>query len=153
MAARRSERLAVVLRIAEREEQAAASRLRERRDHVEREQQQLAQLEAYRGQYFSDYREMTQGVDAATLQSYSGFLQRLGDALAGQQQKLAQAHQWLEQGRMEWQRRYHRRCSLEEMIKRLRREELSEQDRRQQRELDDLAGQRRHGRGGAARKF
>lgn len=151
MAEQRSERLKVVLMVAEREEQAAAARLGEARQQLEREEGQLAQLQEYQAQYLADYRERRRGVDARSLMSYSGFLQRLGEALGGQEQKLAQVRHHLDQCRRQWQEKYHRRRSLEDMIERMRREENGALEQRQQRELDDLAAQRM-GRTGPTRK-
>ncbi len=142
MAERRSERLKVVLMVAEREEQAAGVRLGEAKQALEREEAQLSQLQDYRAQYLADYRQQRRGVDARALMSYSGFLQRLGEALGGQEQKLAQVRQQLDQRREEWQQKYHRRQSLAEMIERMRREESAVLEQREQRELDDLAAQR-----------
>jgi|GEM_PF-405680 len=142
MAEQRSERLKVVLMVAEREEQAAAARLGEARQQLEQEEGQLAQLQDYRDQYLADYREQRRGVNAQSLMSYSGFLQRLGDALGGQEQKLALVRQQLEQCQRQWQEKYHRRRSLEDMIARMRSEENAALEQRQQRELDDLAAQR-----------
>lgn len=142
MAERRSQRMKVVLQLAEREEQAAAARLGEQQQLLEREQAQLSQLEDYRQQYLDDYARPRQGVTAEALMSYSGFLQRLGEAVSGQQQKLAMVDQAREQCRREWEQRYHRRRSLEDMITRLQREEEAAFEQRQQRELDDLAAQR-----------
>ncbi len=142
MAKQRSERLKVVLMVAEREEQAAAIRLGEARQALEQEEAQLAQLQDYREQYLADYRKQRQGVDARALMSYSGFLQRLGEALGGQEQKLAQVRQQLDHHRLEWQEKYYRRQSLAEMIERMRNEELTVLEQRQQREQDDLSAQR-----------
>ncbi|WP_027329198.1 flagellar export protein FliJ [Marinimicrobium agarilyticum] len=142
MAERRSQRMKVVLQLAEREEQAAAARLGEQQQLLEREQAQLSQLQDYRQQYLDDYARPRSGVTAEALMSYSGFLQRLGEAVTGQQQKLAMVNQAREQSRREWEERYHRRRSLEDMIARLQREEEAAFEQRQQREQDDLAAQR-----------
>ncbi len=151
MAERRSERLKVVLMVAERDEQAAAARLGEAKQALEREDAQLGQLQDYQAQYLADYRQQRRGVDARALMSYSGFLQRLGEALSGQEQKRALVLQQLEQCRQQWQEKYHRRQSLEEMIERMRRDESAALEHRQQREVDDLAAQRMN-RSGPGRK-
>lgn len=142
MAERRSQRMKVVLQVAEREEQAAAARLGEQQQMLERERAQLSQLQDYRQQYMDNYARPRGSVTAEALMSYSGFLQRLGEAVSGQQQKLAMVDQAREQCRLEWEQRYHRRRSLEDMIARLQREEEAAFELRQQRELDDLAAQR-----------
>ncbi|WP_341939238.1 flagellar export protein FliJ [Marinimicrobium sp. C2-29] len=142
MAERRSERLRVVVMLAEREEQAAAARLGEQRALLENEQAQLGQLEDYRNQYVEDYHRLRHNVQPEMLMSYSGFLQRLGQALEGQQQRLAQVQQGMEQRREEWQQKYHRRRSLEDLVTRLAQEENSVLEQKLQRELDDLAAQR-----------
>lgn len=142
MAEQRSKRLAVVLMLAEKEEQAAAARLGEQQGALEGEQQQLAQLEDYREQYVLDYKQLRTGATPQALMSYSGFLQRLSEAVAGQEQRLIQVRQLVELRRAEWQEKYHRRRSMQELIERLKREEDSVQEQRLQRELDDMAAQR-----------
>jgi len=142
VAERRSQRLAVVVMLAEREEQAAAARLGEQRGTLEREQQQLAQLQDYRTQYIQDYQQLRSGATPQALMSYSGFLQRLGEAVTGQEQRLAQVRTLLEQCRAQWQEKYHRRRSLQELVERLKVEEDTVLEQRLQRELDDLAAQR-----------
>ncbi|WP_347330249.1 flagellar export protein FliJ [Marinimicrobium locisalis] len=142
MAERRSQRMRVVLQVAEREEQAAAAKLGEQQEALKHEQAQLGQLQEYRQQYMNDYARQRSGVSAEALMSYSGFLQRLGEAVDGQQQKLAMVQQSREHCRREWEEKYHRRRSLEDMISRLEREEEAAFEQRQQREVDDLAAQR-----------
>jgi len=142
VAERRSQRLTVVVMLAERDEQAAAALLGEQQATLEREQQQLAQLQDYRAQYIEDYQQLRTGATPQALMSYSGFLQRLGEAVTGQEQRLAQVQGLLEQCRAQWQEKYHRRRSLQELVDRLRTEENAVLEQRLQRELDDLAAQR-----------
>lgn len=139
---RRSERLKAVVMLAEREEQAAAARLAEQQSSLEGEQQQLGQLQDYRSQYLHDYDQLRTNATPQALMSYSGFLGRLSDALAGQEQRLQQVQQALELRRAEWQQKYHRRRSLEQLVAKLKEEESVALEQRLQRELDDMAAQR-----------
>lgn len=141
MSARRLRQMRAVLELAEREERDAGVRFAEQRRQTEHEREQLEQLEDYRRQYLADYPRYS-GVDPASLQSYSEFLQRLGQAVDGQRHQLARVREQLEQARQHWQSRHHRRQTLEEMVERLRREREQALEHERQRELDDLAGQR-----------
>lgn len=142
MAERRSQRLVAVLMLAEREEKAAATALGEHQAQLDGERQQLGQLLDYRSQYLADYQQLRSSATAQALMSYSGFLQRLGGAISGQEQRLDQVRRALEQSRSHWQEKYYRRQSLEELVHRLRREEELQAEQRLQRELDDMAAQR-----------
>lgn len=143
----RSKRIAVVLTLAERDEQQAAQNLKAFRDSLDGEQQQLEQLQNYHGQYLEQFQQLRKGLRASEMISYSGFIQRLADVVGEQEKKLAQMQETLSQLQQQWQLKHHRRKSIEDLIARLKREEDAGLERRLQQESDELAGQqhwRRH---------
>lgn len=142
----RSERMRAVLTLAERAEQQAASALKSCREQLVLEQEQLSQLQTYRGQYLQQYQSRRSGLHASEMISYSGFIQRLALVLAEQEKKLVQIQNNYTRLQEYWQREYHRRQSVERLIERLKREENASLERRLQQELDELAAQQ-HWRG------
>jgi len=141
MAESRAQRLRAVLLLAQREEDAAAQQMGKARELVAEEEQQLVRLREYRHQYVTEYRQQRSGVQPQVLMSYSGFIQRLSQAVTGQEHKLAQSEAQLQQLQAVWQSKHHRRKTLNDLIDRLQREEDSALEQRLQRELDDLAAQ------------
>lgn len=141
MAEPRSQRMQVVLMLAERKEQAAAQRLGQYREQVQAEQAQLQQLEDYAEQYLNSYAARTTNVYAQELISYSSFIQRLEDAKKDQQTKLERMQQALEQIQGDWQEKYQRRRSIEDLVARMKYEESAVLEKRLQKELDDLSAQ------------
>lgn len=141
MAEPRSQRMQIVLMLAERHEQAAAQRLSNYREQINAEQAQLQQLEEYAAHYLDTYGSLKSGLHAQDLISYSGFIQRLGDAKKEQQVKVARMMQTLDQLQQDWRGKYRRRESIQELIVRLRHEENEVLEKRLQKELDDLSAQ------------
>ena len=141
MAESRAKRLRAVLLLAQREEDAAAGQMGKARDLVAEEQQQLVQLREYRQEYVWEYQQQRSGVRPEVLMSYSGFIQRLSQAVTGQEHKLAQLEGQLEECQAVWQEKHHRRKTLADLIARLQRDEDAALEHRLQRELDDLAAQ------------
>ena len=141
MAEPRSQRMQIVLMLAERHEQAAAQRLGNFREQVNAEQEQLRQLEEYAAHYLDTYGSLKTGLHAQDLISYSSFIQRLGDAKKEQQAKIARMMQVLDQLQQEWRDKHRRRESIQDLIARLRYEENDVLEKRLQKELDDLSAQ------------
>ncbi len=139
MAAARSKRMTVVLTLAQRQEDTAAQRLREYREQIQQEEQQLIQLREYCAQYQQDYTAKRSSVLAHQLINYSAFIGRLGDLVQEQQLKLTRMQASLERLQGQWQACYQKRKSIEEMIERFVQEESVQLERRLQKELDELS--------------
>lgn len=137
----RSDRIRAVLIMAERAEQEAAQNLKRYRDQMVMEEQQLHQLQDYRAQYLQQYQGLRSGLHASEMISYSAFIQRLAQVVGDQEHKLTQMQDQLARLQTQWQQRYHRRQSVEELIERLKREESAVLERRLQQELDELSAQ------------
>lgn len=142
MAESRAQRMQVVLVLAERNEQQAGQQFSQYRSQVEVETEQLRQLDDYAKQYLQTYSDRKVGVRPEELIAYSAFIQRLGEARKEQQAKLDRMNKALVKFQQAWQMAYQKRESIKELITRLRLEENALLDKRLQKELDELVGQK-----------
>ncbi|WP_049721810.1 flagellar export protein FliJ [Gilvimarinus polysaccharolyticus] len=140
MAKRRSERLNVVLKVAEHHEREAAGYLAKYQQQLAAERLQLEQLEEYRGNYLREYGDISAVHTAADMTRYSDFIRRLVGAIDEQVRKVASAREQCDKVQQYWQQRRQKRKSLESLIERLRATENSELEYKLQKELDELAG-------------
>lgn len=141
MAESRAQRLSIVITLAERHEQTAATQVAEWRVQRDAEQTQLQQLEQYTEQYLQTYRARTTSLRAEELLTYSGFIQRLSSAQVEQKNKLMRVTQQYELSLKLWQEKHQRRKSIAEMIARLQQEDNAALEKRLQKELDELTMQ------------
>lgn len=141
MAQSRSQRMQVVLVLAERKEQQAGQQFSQYRVQVEGEREQLRQLEDYAAQYLNTYSERRTGVRPHELIAYSSFIQRLAEARKDQENRIARMQVNLNRLQQLWQQAYQKRESLKDLIARLQQEESVVLDKRLQKELDELVGQ------------
>jgi flagellar FliJ protein len=139
MAKQRSERLKVVLKVAEHHEREAAGYLAQYQQQLSAERLQLSQLDEYRTSYLREYGDITAVHTAADMTRYSDFIQRLVGAMDEQVRKVESAREQCEKVQQYWQVRRHKRKSLESLIGRLKASESAELDRKLQKELDELA--------------
>src|ERR1700744_1190784 len=101
-------------------------------------ERQIEQLQAYRDEYVRN--SQTNGaMDAVKLQNYRSFLDRLGEAVNQQQKTLETARKEFEKRRASWSEKRIEAESLNRVVDRVRKEEQSAADRREQREGDDAA--------------
>jgi flagellar protein FliJ len=141
MAQSRSQRMQVVLVLAERKEQQAGQQFSQYRAQVDAEKEQLRQLEDYAAQYLNTYSERKTGVRPHELIAYSSFIQRLAEARKDQETRIARMQLNLNRLQQLWQQAYQKRESLKDLIARLQQEENLALDKRLQKELDGLVGQ------------
>lgn len=141
MAAKRSERLKVVLQMALKAQQDVADLMAQQQQKIGIERDQLQQLQQYSLEYQQQVASNNKGLRAQELISSRAFLQRLSNLQLNQQQKIQQLNAVIEQLTTEWQKRYHRRQSIEKLIERLKTEESAELDKQLQREIDELSSQ------------
>lgn len=141
MAQSRSQRMQVVLVLAERKEQQAGQQFSQYCTQVDAEKEQLRQLEDYAAQYLNTYTGRKTGVKAQELIAYSGFIQRLAEARKDQENRIARMQLNLNRLQQLWQQAYQKRESLKDLIARLQQEESAALDKRLQKELDELVSQ------------
>ncbi|MDO3385058.1 flagellar export protein FliJ [Gilvimarinus sp. SDUM040013] len=144
MAPRRSDRMGVVLKVAQKHEQDAAGYLTQYQQIVTEQQTQLAQLIEYRASYLDRMTSSQGAMSPVQLSHYSGFIHNLEGMLEQQKDKLEELQAQLEKVRMHWYQQRNRCKSIEELIARLRRGEDKEAERRLQKELDEMAGAARN---------
>ncbi|RYY74709.1 MAG: flagellar export protein FliJ [Gammaproteobacteria bacterium] len=141
MAESRSKRMQVVLTLTERSEQEAADKLGKFTAQVEAESEQLRQLNEYADQYLHAYGARKVAVRPQELIAYSGFIQRLAEARKEQQARLERMQLQLERYRQAWRIAHQKTESIKELILRLQHDENLLQDKKLQKELDELVGQ------------
>ncbi|HEY7883744.1 MAG TPA: flagellar export protein FliJ [Cellvibrionaceae bacterium] len=143
MTVKRSQRLQVVLMLAERKEQEAARHLSEFQQLVDGEKQQLETLIVYKDQYIEQYTRQQNTMASAQMSRYSEFIQHLGGVVSNQRQKLEQLLVQLETVRQHWQTLRYKRRAIDDLVARLAREEDAEAERLLQKMLDDMTPRQR----------
>ena len=139
MAESRAKRMQIVMTLAQKAEDEAASRVKEQADLVNLEQEQLQNLHAYSQQYFQSYRGLRTGVSAQEMINYSGFITRLADAIKEQEGKILRLQQGLDKLKAQWSIAHQKRKVLEDLIERIKKEESAILEKLLQKELDELA--------------
>lgn len=140
---RRSQRLQVVLDVEDRREQAARERFVSAREAFLEQQGRLEELERYHREYQQQIRDEALRTTSATrLQAGQQFISQLVSAIAQQQQQVDRHHAAMEQARREWQEARERREGMARYIETCRRHEAREDERREQKALDEAANQR-----------
>lgn len=122
-------------------QQDVADLMAQQNQKVAVERDQLQQLQQYSEEYQQQVASNNKGLRAQELISSRAFLQRLTNLQVNQQQKIQQLSAVIDQLTAEWQKRYHRRKSIENLIERLKTEESAELDKQLQREIDELSSQ------------
>ena len=141
MAESRAKRMQIVLMLAERDEQKLGALLGQCRTQVEAEIGQLHQLDDYATQYLQQYSERKSAVKAHELIAYSSFIQRLGDARKEQQMRVERAERQLNEQRARWHLAHQKCESIKKLIEKLFKEDIALQDKRVQKEIDEMITQ------------
>lgn len=140
MTQKRSKRLQVVLDLAERRKKDAERFLAEHLQRVEKDKQQLAQLEQYLTEYQRQYQAaLQQGLGIGTLQNYQGFMQKIV-ATINQHKKAMQVNlDQLAQVRAYWSQLSGRHKALDGLVEQAARDEQQAEDKALQKQLDERA--------------
>lgn len=139
MAVKRSQRMVLVLQMAERAEEMAARQLEQSRSQVAQAQQQLTQVEAYQQDYVRALNQPQVGVSAYSMINDRQFLQQLHLVCQSQAAQIRQLRDQEERCLRSWQQCYQRRRNIEQLIGRLRHEESALLEKQLQKELDELS--------------
>ncbi len=141
--ARQSERLKVVLELEQRREQAALEQFQAAQELLRQQTDRLSQLERYQGEYQDQLRNdgATGPIPVSRLQTGHAFISQLGQAIAGQYRQIEKARRDFEQAREQWQKAWERREGMARFIETCRERERREDDRREQKALDEAASQ------------
>lgn len=139
MARSRSQRMTIVLQLANRSEQAAALALQKSRSALDQADSQLQQIKQYQQEYVAELNAKTQKLTAQTMINDRHFLQRLSEIEITQCQQIAQLKKNESGCLSQWKLCYQRRQSIETLIARLQKEESSVVEKQLQKELDELS--------------
>ncbi|MGM0449872.1 MAG: flagellar export protein FliJ [Pseudomonadota bacterium] len=140
---RRSQRLQVVLDVEDRYEQAARERFQAAQQALAEQQQRLEELERYHSEYQQQIRQDASGTtSAARLQAGQQFISQLVSAMAQQQQQVDRYRATADEARKKWQQARERREGMARYIETCRQREAREDERREQKALDEAANQR-----------
>ena len=140
MARDRACRLAPVVDMAQRAERAAAVQLARAQGQLTQAEVKLGELERYRSDYQQQWLQSgRQGVSGQWLMNYQRFLSQLEQAISQQAQALAWHQGVVDKARQQWQERYARLEGLRKLVQRYRDEARLAEDKREQKQLDELA--------------
>jgi len=133
-----SDRLTPVRRVAESRERDAANAYGTAQRALRDQETKLEQLrqfhQEYQGRFDSACRA---GLSVGELREYQAFLARLQQAVAQQKAAVETSRQAHAKTRQHWQARHVRTQAIGKAIDRFRREELHDQERREQKETDE----------------
>ncbi|MNP22990.1 Flagellar FliJ protein [compost metagenome] len=142
---RRAERLAPVVDMAVKAEREAARQLGQVQAQLLQAQRQLADLERYRLDYQQQWLERgRQGVSGQWLIDYQRFLGQLEGAVEQQGRSVDWHRGVVDKARNAWQEKYARVEGLRKLVERYRDEARRAEDKREQKQLDELSQRVRH---------
>lgn len=140
---KRSERMKVLLKLAQMREDSAARTLAENSEKLQQAQRQSQQLAVYNREYQQQYTTRAgQAMSMRDLRNFQGFFQQLDNVQAQQQNLVAQRNDEREQARLQWVHLYSRRRVLDQIRERSRAEEEATRERKLQAEFDDRSARR-----------
>jgi flagellar FliJ protein len=136
----RVDRLDIVQQVADRNERERAERLAEAERNAIEAEQKLVALERYRSEYEEQLAARgAAGVDISGVREFQAFLARLGEALVAQRQVLSAARATRDQLLNSWREAAQRAQVVQTLADRWQTEARRDEDRRDQRESDELA--------------
>lgn len=137
----RSSRIKIVIELAQREEDKAASFFQKAQQELEAEHLRLKELEEYYAGYRDYYGDNASGIRASDLQKSRLFLQQLADAIGNQQQQIARVESAVAQRRSAWHLCHLKHKSLVDLAVRYRNEESVVLNKKEQQLLDEWFNQ------------
>jgi flagellar protein FliJ len=140
----KSERLKIVLDLAERTEKKAMDLLAGKRRYRDQQLEQLNSLKAYNEQYQDRIKQSMNGTLAVeSLQTYQIFLSQITQAIEQQGRTLSIAQQEFDIALKHWTTEYHKRKGMSDLIARYRTEEALLREKNTQKLLEnDLSARR-----------
>jgi flagellar FliJ protein len=136
----REEQMDLVQQMATRTERERAEKLAEAERNAIEAEQKLVALERYRNEYEEQLAQRgAGGVDISGVREFQAFLARLGEALVAQRQVLAASRATRDQLLNSWREAAQRAQVVQTLADRWQTEARRKEDRRDQRESDELA--------------
>ncbi|MDY6890735.1 MAG: flagellar export protein FliJ [Pseudomonadota bacterium] len=138
MAAKRSDRLQVVLAVAERKRKEADRFLADAQRRVSQGEAGITKLQTYLREYQQQFTHAgQQGLSVGELHTRQAFMQKISTTINEQEQALIQAREQLHQVRIYWQQSYARQKGIERLIQKVRQDEVEAYERKLQQEIDE----------------
>lgn len=135
---KRSKRLQVVLDLAERKRKQAEQLLSQSQSRVQQGEATLAQLRDYYSDYANSfYSAGSTGVTPGQLHTHQAFMQKLRVAVEQQKNALLMDRAQLEKVQEHWQAAYRHFKAVDTLVEKLKKEELVQEEKQQQKELDE----------------
>lgn len=138
---KRSQRIAPALHIAKREERAAAQALSQARTAMVDEQQRLGDLQSYYTEYDMLFKRQTQGLRANDLASQREFMTQLAQSCNVQQRQIDHVTDLYHQAKGIWHQCYLKHENLLAFVKKISREESTQEDKQEQGRIDEWVTQ------------
>jgi len=136
----RVDRLDIVQQVADRNERERAEKLAEAERNAIEAEQKLVALERYRNEYEEQLATRgAAGTDVSGVREFQAFLARLGEALVAQRQVLGAARANRDELLNSWREAAQRAQIVQTLADRWQNEARRDEDRRDQRESDELA--------------
>lgn len=133
----RSRKIGKIASVAAAEERRLGQMAGRSRQHLEEQLDQLGELNAFRHNY-AKKSTTALNVSSAHWQDYQSFLHRLDTAVRAQQQIVRDSERMLETHRQRWIAKRQRLESLERVLEKYQTEELVQEARQEQKQLDEL---------------
>lgn len=136
--AKRSKRLQVVLELADKRKKEADRFLAEHLQRVERDKQQLVQLQEYQQQYEDEFRTaLSAGANIQTVQNYQAFLAKIAATITQHKQAMATNQEQLARVKHYWQQVYGKQSALSTLVDKARVAEQQAEEKALQKQLDE----------------
>lgn len=136
--AKRSQRLQVVLDLAERKKKQADQLLAASRARVEKDQQAITQLKAFLADYQRQYEDAgRQGFGIARLEVYQSFIRKITTALQQQERALQMNQNELKIVERHWTQCYGQTVAMDKLVDKARTQEQQIEDKKLQQQLDE----------------
>ena len=144
MARRKSDRFAVLQKLAGKYEDLAAQALGKSSSNLDAQKARLAELKQFREEYTQQfYATGAEGISGAAIQSYQNFIQQLDLAIEQQTQTVSAAEIDKSHKRDAWQDKHRTTRIYEKTREQFSTKEKKEQDRREQKEQDERTNLRK----------
>ena len=133
----RSQRMASILKLAERREREAAKAASQTRNHLLQFEDKLKELRRFRKEYAIGAGSRTGIYNAAQLHQQQRFIEQLDEGIRLLNQSILQQRHSLDRSSQKWMDAYRYSNSLDKLVDKMRNVEYRETEAAEQAELDD----------------
>lgn len=141
----RAQRLLIVARLQQSQLQQALKRCGELQQRLQQEQQQCQQLQQYRDEYQSQLAQPdSRAVSAGLLHHTVYFIQQINQSLVQQQQRIKEVEEQVRLAKEHSAKCQAKAQGLVDMMDNLERQWQKQQDRQEQRQIDEWSNQQHH---------